>query len=121
MTPDSGIGIRTERFVPESIPEGCERVPLEDVAHGRWTRQSSTANTKGSGAWMRPTRPEVAPWWEIDLGRRRYIEAVRIHIDSPPRTARVRVVFHSSPDERGAPPRWIAWETEARAGSTRTK
>ncbi len=41
-----------------------ERVVLQDVAFHKYTRQS-TAMVSETEAWMAPTLPEPAPWWEL--------------------------------------------------------
>jgi fatty acid CoA ligase FadD9 len=74
--------------------EGCERVPLAEVAYDCDTRQSSATRTAMSG-WMYATQPEDEPWWEIDLGAQVLVERVAVWLAPMAAGAEVEVVAHA--------------------------
>lgn len=83
--------------------EGCAPVVVEDVAPGKWTRQS-TAVPGNVERFAIPTEPEASPWWEIDLGRSVAIEALTAWLEPVDPAARVRVSAYSIVSPKGAPP-----------------
>jgi long-subunit acyl-CoA synthetase (AMP-forming) len=97
--------------IPQKTPSGSGStlegagapVPLVDLAPGRWTAQSSASPTKVAG-YTRPTEPELAPFWAIDLGAvfaLRHIQAELAPL--PPGTA-VRLYGYTIPTKDDGPP-----------------
>lgn len=94
---------------PEPL-EGCDPVPFDDEAFAKHTLQSS-ASTKAASGWMFATEPEVAPWWQIDLGESKLIASMILWLAPLPAGTRVSVVAHAFPTPQGEPGgASFAWE-----------
>jgi fatty acid CoA ligase FadD9 len=86
---------------PEPL-EGCDPVPFDDEAFGKHTLQSTASTTIASG-WMFATEPEIAPWWEIDLGESKLIASMIVWLAPLPEGTEVSVVAHAFPTPKGEP------------------
>jgi fatty acid CoA ligase FadD9 len=95
------------RIRRRAIVRDIDTVPLLDVAFHRYTRQSSAIELPVApiAPWAAPTARELAPWWEIDLGRPQYIAWLRIDLAlaRPPPGARVRCYACGFMTPAGAP------------------
>ena len=83
-----------------AIVRGDVVVPIADVAFHRYTRQSS-AVAGVPAPDIAPTEPELAPWWEIDLGATMYVSRIRIRLGATHARVTVRGYGFAAPD--GAP------------------
>ncbi len=67
-------------------------IPASDVACHRYTRQSSARLIEtGLIPWAMPSKPEPAPWWELDLAKSLYVAWMRIDLEAPPAGTRIVV------------------------------
>jgi hypothetical protein len=92
------------RVLRRAIVRHGETVPLADYAFHRYTRQSSSVELAEPLAWARPTRPEAAPWWEIDLGKVVLLAWLRVEIADVPPDTRVTVHVFDYFAKGGGPP-----------------
>jgi fatty acid CoA ligase FadD9 len=89
------------RAIVRDLDGGREVVPLLDAGFERMTAQSSAAPVTpapidaplAARPFARPTRPEPAPWWELDLGATAYVARLRVELARPP--AGTRVAIHA--------------------------
>jgi fatty acid CoA ligase FadD9 len=82
------------RAIVRDLDGSREVVPLVDAGFARLTAQSTAAPSIASGGappFARPTLPEPAPWWELDLGATVYVAQLRVELARPPAGTRVAV------------------------------
>lgn len=87
--------------LPEPL-EGADPVSFDDEAYGKHTLQSTASTTLASG-WMFATEPEIAPWWEIDLGESKLVASVIVWLAPLPEGTEVSLVAHAFPTPKGEP------------------
>lgn len=74
------------------------------MAHGKWTKQSSVDREQPTH-FARPTKPERAPYWTIDLGASTALEHVSLWIEAVEPTVRVRIEAYAFETiDHGVPP-----------------
>ncbi|MBL8683046.1 MAG: thioester reductase domain-containing protein [Myxococcales bacterium] len=112
-TPQAPIGAsrRPSRF--PSI-EGAPPLYCADMAHGKWTKQSSVDRDPPT-MYSRPTRREPAPFWTIDLGASTALEHVTLWIEAVDPDVRVRVEGYAFESTSRGPPEG-SYTLEALAG-----
>ncbi len=96
-----------QRGIVRPLGDGDEVVPIVDVAHHRYTRQSSAIAVDpedGLAPYAEPTEREAAPWWELDLGHAWYIGWFRIDLAALPDGARVVCRAYGFQSPHGDPP-----------------
>jgi fatty acid CoA ligase FadD9 len=83
------------RAIVRDLDGSREVVPLIDAGFARMTAQStaapSIASAGAASTFARPTLPEPAPWWELDLGATAYVARLRVALARPPAGTRVAV------------------------------
>src|SRR5689334_17444806 len=76
--------------------EGCSPVLLAEEAFAKHTLQSSATAIPASG-WMYGTEPEVAPWWQLDLGGPMFLGAATVWLAPLPEGTEVDVLAYGLP------------------------
>ncbi|MGC4117056.1 MAG: thioester reductase domain-containing protein [Myxococcales bacterium] len=86
--------LRSRRLaLRRDLDQTSQTIPLEDVAFGRSSRQSSARPPAPAPLrpWASPTEPEPHPWWELDLDRTLFIAFVRIDLGELPAGSEVEL------------------------------
>jgi fatty acid CoA ligase FadD9 len=97
----------------EPLEGAGDPVPFEDEAYGKHTLQSS-ASIKLASGWMFATEPEIAPWWEIDLGEAKLIASMIVWLAPISEDAEVSVAAFAFSTRQGDPPAGsFAWRASA--------
>jgi fatty acid CoA ligase FadD9 len=93
------------RAVVRELDGVTETVPVTDVAFHRYTRQSTVRAVETTLApWASSTEYEVAPWWELDLGKAMHVVWLRIDLIPPPPGTRVVIRAYGFVMPSGTPP-----------------
>lgn len=100
--------VGTPAPIPYLPPPGGIRSPLYDLSWERASRQSSIGSWGPSvpqveRLWGEPTRPDDAPWWELDLGSEVYVDSIRVWAAEEAPAGDLRVVLYSRLDEESRP------------------
>jgi fatty acid CoA ligase FadD9 len=103
-TPLIAPGLAQAKAAPPEPLEGCDPVAFTDAAYGKHTLQSTASITLASG-WMFATEPEIAPWWEIDLGESMFVASILVWLAPQPEGIEISVVAHAYVTPQGEPPR----------------
>ncbi|MFO0554412.1 MAG: thioester reductase domain-containing protein [Polyangiaceae bacterium] len=94
------------RAIERTLGNRTVRVPLTDEAFYKHTRASSGQPRDAATArhWAVPTRVELAPYWELDLGQARYVARVSLTLADIPVGSRARISTFTYPDIHLEPP-----------------